>query len=159
VTVPLHAYQDAPAKSLAGKIVIDTTNYYPNRDGVIEELENGSTIAGELLQKHLPQARTVEGLNNIWFEHLKSMARPTGSPDRFALPITGDDPTAKQAVTELFNSLGYHTVDASPLVENWCTQGDTPAYGAFQKSGPPPGTPAGVQTVREALAAAKPISS
>jgi 8-hydroxy-5-deazaflavin:NADPH oxidoreductase len=163
VTVPLRAYRDVPVEPLAGKVVIDTNNYYPERDGVFAELEDGSTTTGELLQKHLPKARVVKGLNNIWVEHLRSMARPAGSADRSALPIAGDDTAAKQAVTELFDSLGFDTVDAGPLAENWRTQRDTPAYvapyGAYQESGPLPGTPASVQVVREALAAAKPTPS
>jgi predicted dinucleotide-binding enzyme len=91
------------------------------------------------------------------------MARPAGSADRSALPIAGDDAAAKQVVTEFFDSIGFDTVDAGPLAENWRTQRDTPAYvapyGAYQESGPLPGTPASAQVVREALAAAKPTAS
>lgn len=158
VTVPLLAYRDVPVQPLAGKVVIDTNNYYPERDGVIDELEDGSGTTGELLQRHLPEARVVKGFNNIWFEHLRSLARPAGSADRSALPIAGDDVTAKQAVAEFFDSLGFDTVDAGQLAENWRTQRDSPVYvtpyGAF---GEPSGTPASAQVVREALAAAKPI--
>jgi predicted dinucleotide-binding enzyme len=113
-----------------------------------------------LLQKHLPEARVVKGLNNIWFEHLRTLARPAGSADRSALPIAGDDAAAKQAVTELFDSLGFDTVDVGPLAENWRTQRDTPVYvtpyGAY---GVLPGTPASEQVVRAALADAKPTAA
>jgi len=160
VTVPLRAYRDVPVEPLAGKVVIDTNNYYPERDGVFDELDDGSSTTGELLQKHLPQARVVKGFNNIWFGHLGSLARPAGSPDRSALPIAGDDEAAKQVVSGLIDSLGFDTVDAGPLAENWRTQRDTPVYvtpyGAF---GAVPGTPASAQTVREALAAAKPAAA
>ncbi|MFD9701389.1 NADPH-dependent F420 reductase [Lentzea sp. NPDC059081] len=156
VTVPLRAYRDVPVEPLAGKVVIDTNNYYPDRDGVFDELEDGSTTTGELLQKHLPEAHVVKGFNNIWAGHLGDLARPAGSADRSALPISGDDAAAKQAVTELFDSLGYDTVDAGPLAENWRTQRDTPVYvtpyGAY---GELPGTRASTQVIREALAAAK----
>ncbi|MEV4509125.1 NADPH-dependent F420 reductase [Dactylosporangium sp. NPDC049525] len=159
VTVPLRAYRDVPAAPLAGKVVIDTNNYYPDRDGVFDELENGASTTGELLQRHLPEARVVKGFNNIWFEHLRTLARPAGSADRSALPIAGDDAAAKQAVTELFDSLGFDAVDAGPLAENWRTQRDTPVYvrpyGAY---GVVPGTPASAQAVRELLAAAKPTA-
>jgi len=157
VTVPLRAYRDIPVEPLAGKVIIDTNNYYPERDGVFDELEDGSSTTGELLQQHLPEARVVKGFNNIWFGHLRSLARPAGSADRSALPIAGDDAAAKQTVTELFDSLGFDTVDAGPLAENWRTQRDTPVYvtpyGAY---GVLPGTPANEQVVRAALAAAKP---
>ncbi|MBG0562642.1 NADPH-dependent F420 reductase [Actinoplanes aureus] len=156
VTVPLAAYRDVPAEPLAGKVVIDTNNYYPERDGVFPELEDGSSTTGELLQKHLGEARVVKGFNNIWFEHLRSLARPSGSADRTALPIAGDDPAAKQTVTEFFDSIGYDVVDAGPLAENWRTQRDTPVYvhpyGTF---GVLPGTPASARGVRDLVAAAK----
>ncbi|WP_211361838.1 hypothetical protein [Pseudonocardia cypriaca] len=105
---------------------------------------------------------TAVGLNNIWVEHLRSMARPAGRANRSALPIAGDDAAAKEAVTELLDSLGFDAVDAGPLAENWRTQRDTPnyvaPYGAYQASGPLPGTPANARVVHEALAAAKPTA-
>ncbi|MEV4345118.1 NAD(P)-binding domain-containing protein [Actinoplanes sp. NPDC049596] len=155
VTVPLKAYRDVPVEPLAGKVVIDTNNYYPDRDGVFDELEDGSTTTGELLQKHLPEARVVKGFNNIWFDHLRTLARPAGSPDRSALPIAGDDAAAKKVVAELLDSLGYDTVDAGPLAENRRTQRDTPVYVVpYGQYGVLPGTPASAQVVRDALAAA-----
>ena len=129
VTVPLRAYRDIPVEPLAGKVIIDTNNYYPERDGVFDELEDGSSTTGELLQQHLPEARVVKGFNNIWFGHLRSLARPAGSADRSALPIAGDDATAKRAVIKFFDSLGFDTVDAGPLKEGWRIQRDTPGYG------------------------------
>ncbi|MGA5304093.1 NADPH-dependent F420 reductase [Nucisporomicrobium flavum] len=159
VTVPLRAYREVPVAPLAGKVVIDTNNYYPERDGVFAELEDGSSTTGELLQGHLPEARVVKGFNNIWFGHLQSLARPAGTADRSALPIAGDDAAAKKAVSDLLDSLGFDTVDVGPLAENWRTQRDTPVYvtpyGAF---GELPGTPASAQVVREAVAAAKPVA-
>lgn len=156
VTVPLKAYRDVPAAPLAGKVVIDTNNYYPDRDGVFPELEDGSATTGELLQRHLAAAQVVKALNNIWFEHLASLARPAGAPDRTALPIAGDDPAGKRTVTEFLDSIGYDAVDVGALAENWRTQRDTPVYvtpyGAF---GDPVGTPADARTVREAVAAAR----
>ncbi|BCJ68164.1 NADPH-dependent F420 reductase [Polymorphospora rubra] len=155
VTVPLKAYRDVPAGPLTGKVVIDTNNYYPERDGRIAELEDGSTTTGELLQRHLGDARVVKGFNNIFFAHLASLGRPTGTADRTALPIAGDDPAAKQAVVEFLDSIGYDAVDIGPLAENWRTQRDTPVYvtpyGAFED---PKGTPADARTIRDAVAAA-----
>jgi predicted dinucleotide-binding enzyme len=160
VTVPLKAYRDVPAAPLAGKVVIDTNNYYPERDGVFPELENGSSTTGELLQQHLGTAQVVKAFNNIYFPHLGSLARPAGAPDRTALPIAGDDPAAKQTVVEFLDSIGYDAVDVGPLAENWRTQRDTPVYvtpyGAFDD---PAGTPADARSVREAVAAARPSAT
>jgi 8-hydroxy-5-deazaflavin:NADPH oxidoreductase len=160
VTVPLKAHRDVPVEPLAGKVVIDTNNYYPDRDGVFPELEDGSSTTGELLQKHLPESHVVKGFNNIWFGHLGSLGRPAGSPERSALPIAGDDTDAKQAVTAFVDSIGFDTVDVGPLAENWRTQRDTPVYVTpYGVYGELPGTPASAQVVREALASAKPTAA
>ncbi|WNV87256.1 NAD(P)-binding domain-containing protein [Umezawaea sp. Da 62-37] len=131
VTVPLKAYRDIPVAPLAGKVVIDTNNYYPDRDGVIPELEDGSATTSGLLQAHLPDASVVKAFNNIYYRHLGSLARPSGSADRSALAIAGDDAAAKATVTALFDDLGYDTVDAGPLAEGWRFERDLPAYCAI----------------------------
>ncbi|BAL91026.1 putative F420-dependent NADP oxidoreductase [Actinoplanes missouriensis 431] len=156
VTVPLKAYRDIPAAPLAGKILIDTNNYYPERDGEFPDLENGSTTTGELLQKHFADAFVVKGFNTIWYEHLRSLARPAGSPERSALPIAGDDETAKKTVTGFFDSIGYDTVDVGPLAENWRIQRDEPAYVTpYGPYGDPAGATASADYIRERVAAAK----
>jgi predicted dinucleotide-binding enzyme len=129
VTIPLKSYRDVPVEPLRGKVVIDTNNYYPERDGEIGELEDESTTVSELLQAHLPQSHVVKAFNNIYFQHLLALARPAGAEDRSALAIAGDDAAAKQQVVELLDSLGYDTVDAGPLAEGWRYQRDTAAYG------------------------------
>lgn len=131
VTIPLKNYRDVPVDELDGKIVIDTMNYYPERDGHIEALDDESTTTSEMLQAHLPGAHVVKAFNNIYFEHLGELARPSGDPDRSALTIAGDDGEAKATVTELFDSIGYDTVDLGPLAQGWRTQRDTAAYGVM----------------------------
>ena len=66
-------------------------NYYPQRDGLVPELDDESTTTSELLQAHLPERKVVKGFNNIFFSHLATLARPSRSPDRSALAIAGDD--------------------------------------------------------------------
>ncbi len=136
VTVPLEAYLDVPAKPLAGKVVLDTMNYYPQRDGVFPELEDESATTSELLQRHLPGSHVVKVFNNIYFEHLAALARPVGSPDRSALAIAGDDADAKALVTGLLDEIGYDTVDLGPLAEGWRTQRDTAAYAVLYAADP-----------------------
>src|SRR4051795_9999375 len=82
VTIPLKAYREVPAEPLRGKVVIDTNNYYPQRDGHIAELDDESTTVSELLQDHLAQSRVVKTFNNIYFEHLGKLGRPAGDPER-----------------------------------------------------------------------------
>ena len=129
VTIPLKAYRDVPADALAGKVVIDTMNYYPERDGQVAALDNGSTTSSELLAEHLPQSRVVKGFNNIFFQHLRGLARPSGADDRSTLAIAGDDAEAKDTVRRALDAIGYDTLDLGPLAEGWRTQPGQPAYG------------------------------
>ena len=131
VTVPLKARGDLPHAVLAGKVVIDTMNYYPQRDGVVPELEDESTTSSELLQALAPDAKVVKGFNNIFVQHLAVLARPSGADDRSALAIAGDDAEAKEVVRVALDEIGYDTVDLGPLAQGWRTQRDTAAYGVM----------------------------
>ncbi|MFF7677945.1 NADPH-dependent F420 reductase [Actinacidiphila glaucinigra] len=159
VTIPLGAFDQVPAAPLAGKTVIDTGNYYPQRDGRIAALEDGTTTESGLLQGHLPDAHVVKAFNNIFFRHLAELARPKGSPDRTALPIAGDDPAAVADAASLLDVLGYDAVDYGTLADSWRSQPGTPVYGLpyagdeadFSKVA---GVPVPADTIRAALAAA-----
>ena len=129
VTIPLKNYRAVPVAPLAGKIVVDTNNYYPERDGHIPELDNESTTTSELLQAHLPESRVVKAFNHIAAAALTSDSQPAGSGDRRALVIAGDDKAAKEAVADLIDQFGFDVVDAGPLSEGWRIQRDTPGYG------------------------------
>ncbi|MGC5018153.1 NADPH-dependent F420 reductase [Micromonospora sp. DT47] len=158
VTIPLRAYRGVPVEPLAGKIVIDTNNYYPERDGSFPELDDESTTTSELLQRHLPESTVVKGFNNVYFKHLLALARPGGAADRSALPIAGDDAGAKATVTAFLDSLGYDAVDVGPLAEGWRFQRDTTAYAALYSADPTDwerAAPTGTDKLRAALAAAR----
>lgn len=127
VAIPLKNYREVPAAPLAGKTVIDTNNYYPQRDGNIAELDSEQTTASELLQAHLPGSHVVKAFNHIRADDLASQGQ-SGTQGRRALAIAGDDEAAKAAVTALIESFGYDVVDAGPLSEGWRFQRDTPAY-------------------------------
>jgi 8-hydroxy-5-deazaflavin:NADPH oxidoreductase len=145
VTIPLKHYRTVPVEPLAGKIVIDTNNYYPQRDGQIAELDNESTTTAELLQAHLPTSKVVKAFNHIYAAQLTTDGRPAGTPNRRALVIAGDDPSAKATVTRLLDEFGFDTVDAGPLKEGWRIQRDTPGYGPRRTA----------EELRKDLAAAK----
>jgi len=157
VTIPLKNYRDVPVDELRGKVVLDTMNYYPQRDGQIAELDDERTTTSELLQEFLPESKVVKVFNNIYFEHLASLARPSGAPDRCALTIAGDNAEAKALVTILLDRIGYDTYDLGPLAEGWRTQRDTAAYGK-QYAADPANWSAGPRAVKAdelaALAAA-----
>ena len=155
VSVPVKAFAEIPAKPLAGKPVLDTGNYDPQRDGHLEELDTGALTSSGLLQRYLPDAHMVKVFNNIFFSHLASLARPHGVPDRSALPIAGDDEGAKAAVTAFLDSIGYDAVDAGPLAESWHQEPGTPVYGTpYGPFSDEAGTPASAAVIRAALVGA-----
>ncbi|MFI1994445.1 NADPH-dependent F420 reductase [Actinoplanes sp. NPDC020271] len=156
VSVPFHAFRKLPVEQLAGKVVLDTNNYYPQRDGQVAELDEGQVTSAELEQRHLATAKLVKVFNNIFFKHLGSLARPAGAPDRTALTIAGDDAEAKQTATDFLTAIGYDAVDIGPLSESWRVEPGQPAYGPpYGTFEDPVGTPASADKVRAAVAEAK----
>ena len=129
VTTPVSAIGSVPVEPLVGKPVIDTNNYYPQRDGVIAELEDGSSTSAELLQQHLAGAHVVKAFNHIQAAAITAEAQEAGTPDRRALIVAGDDAAAKAAVASFIDAVGFDVVDLGPLAEGWRVQPDTPAYG------------------------------
>ena len=145
VTIPLKNYRQVPVTPLAGKIVIDTNNYYPARDGQFPELDNESKTTSELLQSHLPASKVVKAFNHVYAKDLTTDGQPAGSNNRRALAIFADDATAKTTVTKLIDEFGFDTVDGGALKESWRIQRDTPGYGPRRTAG----------ELRQDLAAAK----
>lgn len=145
VTVPLRAIGSVPVEPLAGKVVIDTNNYYPQRDGHIAELDSEATTTAELLQRHLPTSKVVKAFNHIYAAQLTTDGVPAGTPGRRALTVIGDDPDAVATVGRLVDSFGFDALEVTPLSEGWRIQRDTPGYGPRLTLG----------ALREALAQAR----
>jgi hypothetical protein len=154
ISTPLTAYASLPAAALAGKVVLDTGNYYPERDGRIGELESGELTGSEYLGRHIPGAQVAKVFNNIFFKHLLNLARPAGASDRTYLPVAGDD-EATAAAAAFLDAIGYGAATYGPLAEGWRQEPGTPVYGApygpFENE---KGTPADEAVIRAALAAA-----
>jgi len=132
VTVPLKAYQEVPVEPLAGKVVIDTNNYYFERDGHIAALDNGETTVNEMLQQHLPTSRVAKGFNHIGSADLTTDGTPAGTENRRALATSSDFDDAVTLVTDLYDEFGFDTVNVGPLSESWRVERDRPAYGIRQ---------------------------
>jgi 8-hydroxy-5-deazaflavin:NADPH oxidoreductase len=128
VAVPLKAIGDIPDEPLVGKVVIDTNNYFPRRDGNIAALDDDSVTSSELLQAQLPGAHVVKAFNHIYARQITSDATPPGTPNRRALAIAGDNPSAKVLVAELIDGFGFDVVDVGPLADSWRIQPGTPGY-------------------------------
>jgi predicted dinucleotide-binding enzyme len=121
--LPRDLFADTPASA----IVVDTGNYYPQRDGLITEIEAGTTESRWVSQQL--GRPVVKAFNNIYAQHLLDNGKPAGTPGRIALPVAGDDAKAKQVIIDLVNQLGFDGVDAGTLDESWKQQPGSPVYG------------------------------
>jgi predicted dinucleotide-binding enzyme len=132
VTIPEGKIPDLPDDLFAGVpedvVVVDTGNYYPGRDGHIEEIERGMTES-RWVSRQLGRS-VVKAFNNIHAQHLMELGRPKGDPARIALPVAGDDERAKSVVSGLVEELGFDAVDAGGLDATWRQQPGTPVYAA-----------------------------
>src|SRR6267154_4948936 len=130
IVVPQKAIPELP-KGLLNKakketIVIDIGNYYPFRDGRIDEIENGLTES-VWVERQIGRP-VVKVLNNIIAKAFAEAGRPAGSRDRIALPISGDNPNSKEIVAQLLDRIGFDSVDAGTIAESWRQQPGTPVY-------------------------------
>ncbi|MFT4262604.1 MAG: NAD(P)-binding domain-containing protein [Nocardioides sp.] len=128
LALPFGASAALPAASLSGKVVIDATNYYPDRDGHVPALDAAELTSSELLARQWPDAQVVKGLNNVDFLHLPMLPRPAGADDRTALPIAGDDGDAKARVVTFLDAIGFDALDLGALAEGWRSQPGSPVY-------------------------------
>jgi 8-hydroxy-5-deazaflavin:NADPH oxidoreductase len=128
VAIPVTAIGQVPVEPLAGKVVIATINYFPQRDGHIAGIDNGTTTVPGLLQAHLPASRVVRAFSMINAGEMSGDGHPEGDPKRRALALAGDDPAAKQLVAGLYNEFGFDALDIGGLDESWRLDAGQPAF-------------------------------
>jgi 8-hydroxy-5-deazaflavin:NADPH oxidoreductase len=128
VAIPITTIDQVPVEPLAGKVVIATINYFPQRLGRIPEIENGTTTAPGLLQAHLPTSKVVRAFSMINAAEMSSDGHPEGDPNRRALALAGDDPAAKQLVANLYDEFGFDALDIGGLDESWRVDAGQPAF-------------------------------
>ena len=128
VAIPITTIGQVPAEPLAGKVVIATINYFPDRLGHIAEIDNGTTTAPGLLQAHLPSSKVVRAFSMIEAADMSGDGHPPGDPKRRALALAGDDPAAKKLVAGLYNEFGFDTVDLGGLDQSWRVDAGQPAF-------------------------------
>ncbi|MFD1721694.1 NADPH-dependent F420 reductase [Amnibacterium endophyticum] len=128
VTIPLKNIDQVPVAPLRGKLVIDTNNYYPQRDGRIRPLDDATDTTAGLLQAHLPESRVVKAFNHIMAADLTTKGSEPGTDGRRALAVFGDDADARATVEAMIDEFGFDAVDAGPLSESWRSERDQPGY-------------------------------
>lgn len=130
IAVPLKLVNDMPVEQLAGKIVLDTNNYMPWRDGNYPMIDSGEMTVHELRQKQLPTSKVAKAFTHIQAPRLFISSKPAGDPNRHALSVSSDYPEAVELVTRLYDQFGFDTVDNSPLSESWRSGPGQPAWNA-----------------------------
>lgn len=128
LAIPLGKEPELDPALFAGKIVIDADNYYPERDGDIAELADGSQTSAGRLQEMLPEARVVKAFNHIMARQIVTDGTPSGTPGRRALAVFGDDQDARERVAALIEEIGFDVVDGGALAESWRIQVGQPGY-------------------------------
>lgn len=149
VSIPQKSVPDLAAGIVSaakpGASVIETNNYYPQRDGLIEKIESGTPESVWVAEQL--GSPVVKVFNGIWWKHLLELGRPKGEQGRIALPVAGADGPAKRLVFELVEDLGFDAVDGGTLEESWRQQPGTPVYGKDY----------GIEDTVRALAEASPV--
>jgi 8-hydroxy-5-deazaflavin:NADPH oxidoreductase len=128
VAIPLTTIDQVPVEPLAGKVVIATINYFPQRLGHVPEIDDGTTTAPGLLQAHLPASKVVRAFSMIDAADMSGDGHPEGDPKRRALALAGDDRAAKRLVAGLYNEFGFDALDIGGLQESWRIDAGQPAF-------------------------------
>lgn len=116
------------APHVAGKVVIDAANPYPQRDGAFAQAAiDAGQGAGVPVAALLPGARLVRAFNCVpWPGMVAEAGRPPG--ERIAIPLAGDDPAARDVTARLIEEAGFEAVDAGPLAQARLFDPGQPAY-------------------------------
>jgi predicted dinucleotide-binding enzyme len=128
VAIPITTIDQVPVEPLAGKVVIATINYFPQRLGHIPEIDNGATTAPGLLQAHLPTSKVVRAFSMLDAGDMSGDGHPEGDPRRRALALAGDDPAAKRLVAGLYDEFGFDALDIGGLDQSWRLDAGQPAF-------------------------------
>jgi 8-hydroxy-5-deazaflavin:NADPH oxidoreductase len=129
LSIPLNRIPEvAPliASVPADTVVIDTSNYYPQRDGRIEAIEAGrveSLWVTEQLGRPI-----VKAWNAIGSHSFATKGKPAGSPERIAIPVAADSDKDRKVGMTLVEDTGLDAVDAGTLAESWRQQPGAPCY-------------------------------
>jgi predicted dinucleotide-binding enzyme len=112
MSLPMKAFRELDTETkeaLKGKVVIDTSNPYPDRDGEIaEEAKKEAGGTGPFVARLLPGTRIVRAFNTVYFEDLRKTVNEKG--ERIAIPIASDDEEGLAAAMELAENAGLEPV-------------------------------------------------
>jgi len=129
LAIPLHRFATFDPALVAGKLVVDTMNYWPPIDGVQQLFDDRRYGSSEIVAHRLAQSRIVKTFNHIGYHELDDERRPTSADDRRALGVAGDDPTAVDTVADVLERIGYDTVRLPSLAAGRLLEPGGPVFG------------------------------
>jgi predicted dinucleotide-binding enzyme len=129
VSVPMNRNKDIAVHVRSAPedaVVIDTSNYYPMRDGSVREFEEGvpeSVWVSELFGRPIAKA-----WNAIVSQSFDTKATGPGDPARVAIPVAADREADRRIAMHLVEQTGFDAFDAGVLAESWRQQPGAPVY-------------------------------
>ena len=114
---PFGAWPDVSrvlAPVTAGKLVMDSANPYPERDGAFARNALDAGLgSGVPVARLLPGAKLVRAFNSVYFKALQSEAHRSG--EKVGIPLAGDDPQALAVAADLVRDAGFAPVIVGAL--------------------------------------------
>jgi predicted dinucleotide-binding enzyme len=129
LAIPLHKFAGFDPALVAGKLVIDAMNYWPEVNGVLDTFKDRRDSSSEIVQRRLASSTIVKTLNHIGYHELEEDRRPEGSPERRALGVAGDDLSAVSMVAHVIERIGYDAIRLDSLGAGRLLEPGGPVFG------------------------------
>ncbi|MFZ3416931.1 NADPH-dependent F420 reductase [Arthrobacter sp. 3Tela_A] len=130
LALPLHRLKTVDPALLAGRVVVDTMNYWPPVDGEIPAFAAGTRPSTEVVAEMFPGAAVVKTFSHTGYHHLEPDRRPAGHPERRGLAVAGNERDAVALVADVVDRIGYDPVPLDSLAGTGFLQPGGPAFGA-----------------------------
>jgi predicted dinucleotide-binding enzyme len=129
LAIPLHKFATFDPALVAGKLVIDAMNYWPEVNGYLDTFAKSQLSSSEIVQRRLARSTIVKTLNHIGYHELAEDRRTAGSSERRALGVAGDDRAAVDVVADVIERIGYDAVRLDSLSAGRLLEPGGPVFG------------------------------
>lgn len=130
LALPLSKFRQLPRAALAGKLVIDATNYWWEVDGARDDFLSPEQSSSQAIQEFLSESRVVKAFNHMGYHDLYDETKPAGAPGRKAIAVAGDDREDVNTVMQLIDDLGFEPLPIGDLAAGRQLEPGGKAFGA-----------------------------